>query len=134
MQIWKEVVVCIRGISGLNVSTDDSSLLIDDDGVGYVAYTAMDPGDQGTLSVCLSVSLSRCLAVSPSLSQVGRALHARLSHMTVRTSQGGHFARQTSRRINANTHRRLVQRARLGTTRRTLTPHTRKITWWRSTG
>ena len=25
--------------AGLNVSTDDSSLMIDDDGVGYVAYT-----------------------------------------------------------------------------------------------
>eukprot|EP01043_Picozoa_sp_COSAG02_P011503 COSAG02_NODE_423_length_22576_cov_62.034791_15_plen_389_part_00 len=40
-------LMTMQGLSGLNVSTDDSSLLIDDDGVGYVAYTAMDPGSAG---------------------------------------------------------------------------------------
>lgn len=46
-------LVTMQGLSGLNVSTDDSSLLIDDDDVGYVAYTAMDPGHSG--ATCSSI-------------------------------------------------------------------------------
>ena len=37
-------LVTMTAQAGINSSLDDSSLLIDDDGVGYVAYTAMDPG------------------------------------------------------------------------------------------
>ena len=47
-------LVTMHGLSGLNVSTDDSSLMIDDDGVGYVAYTAMYAGEASGGAVCSS--------------------------------------------------------------------------------
>eukprot|EP01052_Picozoa_sp_SAG31_P060817 SAG31_NODE_19951_length_587_cov_2.418033_1_plen_112_part_10 len=60
--------------AGLNSSLDDSSLLVDDDGIGFVAYTAMDPGPRhpqnhmvaiDRLSTDLLSSTGETLAILP---------------------------------------------------------------------